>query len=99
MLRGPQQGQFDLDFRVPAGCADQVASGAADIGIIPSFELVHQELKVVPGVGIACRGAVRSILLISSRPAADIRKLAADSSSRTSVQLARIILERRYGTV
>jgi chorismate dehydratase len=97
MLHGPQQGLFDLDFRVPAGCADQVASGDADIGIVPSFELTRQDLVVIPGAGIACHGAVRSILLISSRPAAEIRTLAVDSSSRTSVELARVILERRYG--
>lgn len=97
MLHGPQRGLFDLDFRVPAACADRVASGAADIGIIPSFELTRQDLEVIPGTGIACRGPVRSILLISSRRAAEIRTLAVDSSSRTSVALARVILERRYG--
>ena len=64
-----------------------VASGAADIGIIPSFELLGQDLGMVPGVGIACRGAVRSILLVSRNPAARNSHLAADSSSRTSVAL------------
>jgi len=96
MLHGQQQGLFDLDFRVPSGCAEQMASGAADIGIIPSFELTRQDLEILPGAGIACRGAVRSILLISSRPAGEIRTLAVDSSSRTSVELARIVLSRRY---
>jgi chorismate dehydratase len=99
MLHGPQQGLFDLDFRIPSGCADDLAAGAADIGIIPSFELTRQDLEVIPGAGIACRGPVRSILLISSRPAPEIRTLAADSSSRTSVELVRIVLERRYGAV
>ena len=97
MLHGPQRGLFDLEFRIPAGCADQMASGAADIGIVPSFELTRQDLEILPGAGIACHGPVRSILLISSRPAGEIRTLAADSSSRTSVELARVILERRYG--
>jgi predicted solute-binding protein len=97
MLHGPQEGIFELDFRVPSGCADQLASGAADIGIVPSFELTRQDLEVIEGVGIACHGAVRSILLVSSLPAAEIRTLAVDSSSRTSVQLARIILNQRYG--
>jgi len=97
MLHGPQQGLFELDFRVPSACAEQVASGAADIGIIPSFELTRQDLEILPGAGIACRGAVRSILLISSRPASEIRTLAADSNSRTSVELARIVLSHRYG--
>lgn len=97
MLHGPQKGMFDLDFRIPAECADQVAAGRSDIGIIPSFELTHQDLEIIRGTGIACHGAVRSILLVSSRPAGEIRTLAVDSSSRTSVQLARVILERKYG--
>jgi predicted solute-binding protein len=97
MLHGPGRGRFDLEFRTPAGCADQLASGAADIGIVPSFELTRQDLEIIPGAGIACHGAVRSILLISSCPAGQIRTLALDSSSRTSVELVRVILERRYG--
>jgi predicted solute-binding protein len=97
MLHGPQRGLFDLEFQIPANCADRLASGQADVGIVPTFELTRQELTVAPGVGIASRGAVRSILLVSTRPPGDIRTLAADSSSRTSVQLARVILERRYG--
>ena len=97
MLHGPQRGMFDVEFRIPAGCADQLAAGAADIGIVPSFELTRQDLEIIPGVGIACHGAVRSILLISKCPAAQIRTLAVDASSRTSVELARVILARRYG--
>jgi chorismate dehydratase len=97
MLHGPQQGLFDIDFRVPSGCADQLASGDADIGIVPSFELTRQDLEIIPGTGIACHGAVRTILLISKCPANEIRTLAADTSSRTSVELARVILEHRFG--
>jgi chorismate dehydratase len=97
MLHGPQRGLFDIDFQLPSACADQLAEGRADIGIVPSFELTRQNLEIIPGAGIACHGPVRSILLVSARPAAKIRTLAADSSSRTSVQLARLILERRFG--
>ena len=52
---------------------------------------------MAPDVGITCLGAVRSILLISKVPFGEIRTLAADGSSRTSVQLARVILRERYG--
>jgi chorismate dehydratase len=97
MLHGPQKGAFDLDFQVPSGVAEALASGAADIGIVPAIELNRQDLELIPGAGIACRGPVRSILLISTRPAAEIRTLAADSSSRTSVELARVILARKFG--
>ena len=84
-------------FRLPAECADLLASGEADIGLVPIFELTRQALAVVPGVSIAARGAVRSILLVSRCPAGEIRTLAADSSSRTSVALARILLARKFG--
>lgn len=98
MLHGSQRDLFELEFAIPSECADRLASGAADIGIVPSFELTRQRLEVIPGAGIACHGAVRSILLISKRPAAEIRTLAADSSSRTSVELARLILARKFGS-
>jgi chorismate dehydratase len=97
LLHGPQQNLFDLTFRVPSQCAELVATGAVEIGNIPAIELYRQNLEMVRGVGVATRGAVRSILLISKRPFAEIQTLAADSSSRTSVALTRIILARRYG--
>lgn len=98
MLHGDQRKLVDLSFRVPSECANEVASGAADIGIVPSVELNRNDYGRVRGLGIASRGAVRSILLISSKPFREIQTLAGDISSRTSVALARIILGRRYGT-
>jgi predicted solute-binding protein len=94
---GPQRGMFDLTYRVPSACADDLAAGRADIGIVPCAELERLQLQVIPGAGIACRGAVRSILLVTKKPPQEIRSLAADSSSRSSVMLARIVLARRYG--
>jgi chorismate dehydratase len=97
MLHGEQRNLFDLSFALPSECADRLAQGTADIGIVPSIELTRQTLDIIRGSGIACRGPVRSILLISKVPFTEIRTLAADSSSRTSVALSRIILSRRYG--
>jgi predicted solute-binding protein len=59
--------------------------------------VARQGLEIVPGVGISCLGAVRSILLFSRVPWTQVRTLAADTSSRTSVQLARVILRERFG--
>ena len=64
---------------------------------MPVAEIARQQLQIVSDVGIACHGAVRSILLISRVPFRQIRTLAADESSRTSVQLARLILRECYG--
>lgn len=97
MLYGEQRGRFAVEFASPAECADRLAAGSVDIGIVPSVELLRLDLEILPGAGIACHGPIRSILLISKGAPQTIRTLAADSASRTSVILARIILEERYG--
>jgi chorismate dehydratase len=88
---------FDLRFALPSECADQIASGEADIGILPVIEMARQKLDYFRGSGIACHGPVRSILLISKVPFREIRTLATDSGSRTSVMLSRVILAEKYG--
>ena len=97
MLRGPQKGLFDLEFCTPAECADRLESGDADIGIVPAVELARLGLQTIPGVCISSFGAVRSILLVSKTPIGEVRTLAADTSSRTSVALARIVLHKLHG--
>ncbi|MFN0171681.1 MAG: menaquinone biosynthetic enzyme MqnA/MqnD family protein [Bryobacteraceae bacterium] len=97
LLHGPQRGLFDLRFEVPSVCADLLRAGEVDIGNVPVIEYARQGLTLLRGAGVACHGPVRSILLISRVPFESIRTLAADTSSRTSTQLARIILARRYG--
>jgi chorismate dehydratase len=97
MLHGEERELFDVSFGLPAECADRLSDGRADIGIVPAVELTRQKLDIIPGAGIACRGPVRSILLISKVPFEQIQVLAGDSSSRTSVALARIVLQRKYG--
>lgn len=87
----------ELSFRLPAECAEALRNGTVDVGLVPAVELLRQPLEALPGVGIAALGPVRSILLISRCPISEIRTLATDSSSRTSVMLSRIILEERYG--
>lgn len=97
MLRGDEQSAVDLSFSIPSVCASEVARGLTDIGLVPVAEIARQGLDILADVGIVARGAVRSILLISRVPWPKIRSLAADSSSRTSVQLARVILRERFG--
>src|SRR5438067_707462 len=78
-------------------CADRLASGEAEIGILPVVEMARQKLDFFRGSGIASFGPVRSILLISKVPFGEIRTLATDSGSRTSVMLARVILAEKFG--
>ncbi len=88
---------MDLRFSIPSVCAEQLEEDGIEAGLVPVAEIARQQLQIVSDVGIACYGAVRSILLISRVPFGQIRILAADESSRTSVQLAKVILRERYG--
>lgn len=97
MLHGEERGQVDLSFSIPSVCAARVESGSIDVGLVPVAEIARQDLQIVSEVGIAAVGAVRSILLISQVPLSRIRTLAVDLSSRTSVQLAKVILRERFG--
>lgn len=97
MLHGPQKEGVELSFSIPSTCAADVENGRVEIGLVPVAEIARRDLEIVPGVGISCRGAVRSILLFARVPWPKIRTLAADLSSRTSVELARVILREKYG--
>lgn len=97
LLNGPQQRAADVSFAVPSMCAQRVVEGVAETGLLPVIEIARHGFTSVPEVGIATRGAVRSILLLSRMPFERIRTVATDTGSRTSVQLARIILYRKYG--
>ncbi len=88
---------FDMRFALPSVCADQLQSGQADIGIVPVIEMARQGLDYFPSTGIACHGPVRTILLISKVPFEQVRTLATDAGSRSSVMLARVILAEKYG--
>jgi len=54
-------------------------------------------LRVIPNIAIGSRGPVRSILLISKVPLEEIRTVAADAASRTSVALLRVLLRKWFG--
>src|SRR4051794_6187500 len=97
MLRGQEQSAVDLSFSIPSVCAAEIEEGSREVGLVPVSEIARQGLVIMAEVGIAAHSAVRSILLISRVPWPRVRSLAADSSSRTSVQLARVILREKFG--
>lgn len=90
--------QFEITYTIPSQCAAELAQATADIGIIPSFAYATiPNLRILPGVAIASRNAVRSILLVSHKPLDEIRTVALDSSSLTSVALARVLFDKYWG--
>ncbi len=98
---GDREHGFEILYDIPSACARQVRTGGASAGVIPSIEYARSEaaIAIVPEIAIASDGPVGSILLFHNVPVHRIRKVAMDASSRTSVALARIVLEERYGLV
>ena len=89
---------FDISYTLPSACARALQAGTADIGIIPAAAYAQiPGLQVLPGVAIASRRAVRSILLVSKVPLEKIRTIALDTSSMTSVALTKILFEKWLG--
>ena len=97
MLKGDQQGKYDLDFTTPAQCADDLGCREAAIGIVPSIEYQRMDrLLVLPGCSIASKGIVKSVLLLSKMPIEQVETVALDNSSRTSAALVRVLLQKFY---
>lgn len=89
---------FEIGYTVPSQCAAEVAKGSADIGIIPAAAYASvPSLSILPGVAIASTRPVRSILLVSQKPMDEIRRVALDDSSLTSVALLKILFRRLWG--
>jgi len=98
LLHPPRPAGIDPVLLPPAKVADGLASGALDVGLVPSIELARiPGLVVVPDLAIAATHEVRSVLLVSRVPVGDIRRVALDENSRTSAALVRLLLAERYG--
>ena len=88
---------FSLRFDIPSKCAELLHAGSIDVGLIPSIEYLRGgPMAIVPGIAIASRGAVTSVMLYTTKPIEDVRSIAMDTSSRTSVALVRVLCSRLF---
>jgi chorismate dehydratase len=95
---GDAAADFDISYTLPSQCAASLRQGSADLGIIPAAAYASiPDLAILPGVAIASRRAVRSILLVSKVPLEEIRTVALDTSSMTSVALTKVLFEKWWG--
>jgi chorismate dehydratase len=90
---------FSLRFDTPSKCAALLHENAIDVGMIPSIEYLrgHDPYRIVPELAIASEGPVASVALFCGTPVGAIRTVAADTSSRTSNALLRILCVERFG--
>jgi chorismate dehydratase len=102
-----QSSRFELRFDVPSRCAELLHEGAIDVGLIPSIEYLRGPAEagphvqsggyaIVPGMAISSRGPVASVAIYTTKPMSDVASLALDTSSRSSVALARVLCARAF---
>jgi chorismate dehydratase len=89
--------RYQIDWMLPAECADRLANGTADIGLIPIAALATTPgLRILPCCTIASKGRVRSLLLVrrAHQPISALRSVAADTASRTTIAYSRILFHK-----
>lgn len=95
---GTSGAEFSFHYTIPSACARALAENRADIGIIPTVTYAEiPALVILPNIAIAAKDSVRSILLVSRKPIEDVKTVATDTSSRTSVALMQIIFAKFLG--
>jgi chorismate dehydratase len=96
-LSAPLAANYQIDRMSPSDCASALASGHADIGLVPIAALATMPgLRILPGCTIASKNRVRSLILVrrASQPLAAVRSVAADTASRTTLAYARILFHK-----
>jgi predicted solute-binding protein len=94
---GPLAGKYELLFAVPSQCAEDLRAGRADVGIIPSIEYQRMDdVVALPGMSIASKQEVRSLLVVSKVPIEMAETFALDTNSRSTVGLAKILSQRYW---
>ena len=87
-------GQIDLSLDIPSECAAKLISGQVDIGLIPVAAIPDvPQANIIADYCIGSVGAVNSVFIFSKVPVAQIRSVRLDSHSRTSNNLAKVLLK------
>ncbi|MGD9563536.1 MAG: menaquinone biosynthetic enzyme MqnA/MqnD family protein [Pyrinomonadaceae bacterium] len=99
-LYGPHHGRVELVLdNAPARSADLLSAGRVDAALTPVIAYqTLRDIRLVPDVCVGARERVRSVCLATrDRPLEDVRSVALDVSSRTSVVLTKIIFREFLG--
>lgn len=96
LVFGLDPARFAVRFDVPSRCATLLHEGQVDLGLIPAVEYLRGDYRIAPGVSIASDGEVATVAVFTRVPMGEVKTLALDLSSRTSVALTRILCAKRW---
>ena len=92
--RSPVMGEMELIIDYPARIGDMLLRNEIDMGLVPVAVISGMTEYYINGhFGIGSDGPVASVCLFSDVPLPEIRTVLLDYQSKTSVRLARILLE------
>ncbi len=90
----------EISYDLPSRLADDLAAGSLDIALIPTVEyFADPDYEIISDACIACRGPVLSVSLLSRVPMHEIKSLALDEGSRTSIALVQVLLKVHHNIV
>lgn len=89
--------QIDLSLDIPSDCAAKLIDGTVDVGLIPVAAIPQvPDANIISDYCIGSVGAVNSVFIFSTVPVNEIKTLRLDSHSRTSNNLARVLLKFHF---
>lgn len=89
--------QIDLSLDIPADCAQKLIDNKVDIGLIPvAATLKMPYWNIVADYCIGAKGAVNSVFIFSNCEIHKVKRLQLDPESRTSNNLARVLLKNYW---
>lgn len=99
LLRHPIRESLDLSLDIPAVGAQKLLAGNCDLGLVPVAILPELEgASIISDFCIGTEGVVKTVSIYSNCPMEQVETLWLDFHSRTSVELAKILL-REYWQV
>lgn len=89
--------QIELSLDIPADCAQKLIDGKVDIGLIPVAATLNMPYwEIVSDYCIGAEGPVNSVFIFSNCPIAEVKALQLDPESRSSNNLARVLLKNYW---
>jgi chorismate dehydratase len=89
---------IELILDTPSACFKHLIQNEVDVALIPIFGTqMHENVQAISGIGIAAEKQTESVYLYSYKPLDQLKTVSVDPASLTSVNLLKIILQKKYG--
>ena len=93
----PVMDKIELSVNYPSILAQQLKDGAIDVALLPVAAMSSiPDCKIISDYGIAADGNVASVAIFSHVPVDEVETIYLDYQSRTSVQLAKLLLSKYW---